>query len=250
MRSPMDVGLIAGSRQMLMLEAWQSSIADNLANASTPGFQKTLFSASGRSQGAETARGGSTGETRPLVLPHGQINHSFRDGAIRVTGNPNDFAIQDGGFFAVTTREGERLFTKDGEFTLNADGILVNKVGYVVDVDGAELAVDLEQGPITVTRDGTVNQDGQSLGRISAFNFSRPEELIRVSGSYFSDQGSAGLTEMEEAVVLQGHLMGSSIEAIGEMVSMIQVSRAYEMSQKVIQESDERLNQTIQAFSV
>jgi flagellar basal body rod protein FlgG len=44
--------------------------------------------------------------------------------------------------------------------------------------------------------------------------------------------------------------MGSSISAMAEMVSMIQISRAYEMSQKIIQESDERLDRAIQTFSV
>jgi flagellar basal body rod protein FlgG len=55
---------------------------------------------------------------------------------------------------------------------------------------------------------------------------------------------------MEDPVVLQGHLMGSATSAMAEMVSMIQISRAYEVSQKIIQESDERLDRAIQTFSV
>jgi flagellar basal body rod protein FlgG len=246
----MEIGLIAGSRQMLMLEAWQSSIADNLANASTPGFQKTLFTASGVTGEGDALRSAAMGHNKQLILPQGQVTNAFVDGAIRVTGAPYDFVIEDGGFFGVTTSSGERLFTKDGEFRISSEGILTNKMGHFVDVDGAELTIDLEQGPITVTRDGTVNQDGQNLGRISAFSFGRPSELIRLGGSYFSDPGSAEQAQMENAVVLQGHLMGSSTSAISEMVSMVQVSRAYEMSQKLIQESDERLNQAIQTFSV
>lgn len=235
---------------MMMLEAWQSSIADNLANASTPGFQKTLFAASGAPQGPQSTVSIGTDEQKQLILPEGRVSQSFSNGPIRNTGNPHDFAIKDGGFFALTTPTGERLFSKDGEFRVNTDGVLVNKMGYSVDVDGAELNIDLQQGPVTVTRDGSVNQEGQSLGRISAFSFSQPNQLIRVSGSYFSDPGNAGQTQIEEPTILQGHLMGSSTEAIKEMVNMIQVSRAYEMSQKVIQENDERLNQAIQAFSV
>lgn len=234
---------------MQMLETWQASIADNLANASTPGFQKTLVSVTGASKAVDGANAAATADNK-LILPQGRVAQSFRDGAIRVTGNPNDFAIKDGGFFALTTPSGERLFTKDGEFSVNSEGILVNKMGYVVDVEGGELSVDLQQGPITVTRDGSVNQEGQSLGRISAFSFADPNQLERVSGSYFADSGNAGQSPIEDPTILQGHLMGSSVTAMDEMVSMIQVSRAYEMSQKVIQESDERLNQAIQTFSV
>jgi flagellar basal body rod protein FlgG len=246
----MDVGLIAGSRQMQTLEAWQSTIAGNLANASTPGFQKTLYSVSGTERGVQSTGSVRQANRSELVLPSGQVSHSFANGAIRVTQNPNDFAIEGGGFFGLTTSSGDRIYTKDGEFHVNEEGTLVNKLGYVVDVEGGELNVDAQQGPITVTRDGSVNQKGQSLGRISAFSFSSPNELIRLSGSYFSDSGTAGATMVEDAVVLQGHLMGSSIVPMDEMVSMIRVSRAYELSQKLIQESDERLKQAIETFSV
>jgi flagellar basal-body rod protein FlgF len=246
----MDVGLIAGSHQMQMLEGWQSTVANNLANASTPGFQKSLFAIS--ADGAEEldAPVAEKVDSTALTLPAGHRSNSFVDGSIRVTGNPHDFAIRHGGFFAVTTPTGETLYTKDGEFQMNAEGVLVNKAGYTVDVEGGQLSVDLQLGPITVTRDGSVNQQGQSLGRISAYSFDEPENLVRRSGSYFVDRGAAGSSLMEDPIVLQGHLMGSSISAMAEMVSMIQISRAYEMSQKIIQESDERLDRAIQTFSV
>ena len=237
---------------MQVLEAWQSQIADNLANASTPGFQKTLFAVSGANRGENGAQPQPVSDATqdPLILPSGSVSQSFANGSVRVTQNPNDFYIEEGGFFRLSTPSGQQLYTKDGEFRINSEGILVNKLGYVVDVEGGELTVDAQQGSITVTRDGSVNQDGQSLGRISAYTFSEPKELIRVSGSYFADPGNAGATQLEDSIILQGHLMGSSVSPLAEMVSMIEVSRAYEMSQKVIQESDERLNQAIQTFSV
>lgn len=235
---------------MQVLEAWQSSVADNLANASTPGFQKTLFSVTGAIRSANSSAPNAESASNALVLPNAQITQSFANGSIRPTQNPNDFVIEGGGFFKLSPPSGQALYTKDGEFHINSEGILVNKLGYVVDVEGGELSIDPQQGPITVTRDGSVNQDGQSLGRISAYSFSAPDALFRVSGSYFSDPGSAGAAPMDDPIILQGHLMTSAVTAMGEMVSMIQVSRAYEMSQKVIQESDERLDQAIQTFSV
>ena len=241
----MDVGLIAGSRQMHMLDRWQTIIANNLSNAATPGFQQTLFSVSADESNVHGSRILGTEDPTRLTLPLGQSSNSFVDGSIRVTGNPHDFAIQQGGFFAVTAPDGKTFYTKDGEFQLNSEGVLVNKAGYTVDVEGGELSVDLQLGPITVTRDGSVSQDGQNLGQISAFEFTQPDNLVRLSGSYFVDPGDAGLSEMEDPVVLQGHLMGSATSAMAEMVSMIQVSRAYEMSQKIIQESDERLDRAI-----
>jgi len=236
---------------MQVLESWQSTIASNLANASTPGYQKSNFSISAPKSASDNNLS-AAGARNGLTLPVGRITPSFADGGIRTTSNPTDFALGNGGFFAVSGDAGERLFTKDGEFHLDSEGVLVNKMGYTVDVEGGELTVDLQKGPITVTSDGSVSQDGASLGIISSYAFSNPNELERLSGSYFSDsKGSAGERLMEEdAAVMQGHLMGSSISALGEMVSMIEASRAYEMGQKLIQESDQRLSDAIQAFSV
>ncbi len=134
MKFSMDVGLIAGSRQMQTLEAWQATIAGNLANASTPGFQKTLYSVSGTERGVQGTGTISQANRSELVLPSGQVSHSFANGAIRVTQNPNDFAIEGGGFSGLTTSSGDRIYTKDGEFHVNEEGTLVNKLGYVVDV--------------------------------------------------------------------------------------------------------------------
>tara|TARA_B110000208_G_scaffold13429_1_gene16404 strand:- start:16994 stop:17734 length:741 start_codon:yes stop_codon:yes gene_type:complete len=246
----MDVGLIVGSRQMQMLEEWQSTVANNLSNASTPGFQKTLYSVTADALKVTDAGEVKSAQSTALTLPRGGASNSFVDGTIRVSGNPHDFAVKHGGFFAVNSPEGATFYTKDGEFQVNSEGVLINKAGYTVDVEGGELTIDVQQGPITVTRDGSVNQNGQSLGRISAYSFTAPENLVRLSGSYFADNGNSGSSLMEDPVVLQGHLMGSATSAMAEMVSMIQISRAYEVSQKIIQESDERLDRAIQTFSV
>lgn len=231
---------------MQLLEAWQSTVATNLANASTPGYQKAVFSVS--AEGAPAANGTAAAAS---VRPKGLVGQSYLDGAIRSTGNPNDFTTQQSGFFAVSGPGGQQLYTKDGEFHLDSEGVLVNKMGYVVQAEGGSLTVDLQKGPITAMADGTISQDGQSVGKLAVFQFNNQQALVRASGSYFQDvDGGAEAIQMEDPGVLQGHLMGSSVAPLGEMVSMIEVSRAYEMSQKLIRESDERLDRAIQAFSV
>lgn len=231
---------------MQLLETWQSTVATNLANASTPGYQKAVFSVSAEAGTSQSGNAAAAG-----VSPKGAVGQSYLDGAIRSTGNPNDFTTQKSGFFALSGPGGQQLYTKDGEFHLDSEGVLVNKMGYAVQAEGGSLNVDLQKGLITAMPDGTISQDGQSVGKLAVFTFNNPQALVRASGSYFQDiNGDAGATPMEEPGVLQGHLMGSSVAPLGEMVSMIQVSRAYEMSQKLIRESDERLDRAIQAFSI
>jgi len=244
----MDIGLHTGASRLQMLENWQATIAGNLANVATPGYQKTVF---------EVSMPGADGEPTQAVRspeakqPVGQVRQSFVDGSIRSTGNPYDMAVQGGGFFAVTDTEGRQLYTKDGEFHLDATGVLVNKMGYTVSAEGDTLQVNLEGGPITVSKDGTVSQQGENVGRISVYEFANPEALERMSGSYFSDAGEAArATEVENPTVLQAHLMGSTVSPMTEMITMIEVSRAYEITQKLIREMDERADRAIQTFSV
>lgn len=242
----MDIGLQTGASHMQMLENWQAAISSNLANASTPGFQKSVFQIS--TPVAETEEGEMVA-TSPL--PVGGVQRTFSNGQIRVTDNPFDFAIQSGGFFSLFNDEGETVYTKDGEFHLNSGGTLVNKMGWPVLAEGAPLTVVIEEGPITVAPDGTVNQNGQDIGRISIYTFNNPDGLDQSNGSYFSDpEGLAGAMEEEDPLVLQGSIMGSTVNPLTEMVNMIQVTRAYEITQKLIKDSDERSSAAIQTFSV
>lgn len=233
---------------MRVLEDWQSTIANNLANSSTPGFQKNTFAIASR----EKPLVKTPMPLQPLTpLALGQPIRVVSDGEVRVTGNPFDMAVHGGAFFAVRNDEGQTLYTKDGEFRLNAEGVLINKMGYPVLADGDALALLPDAGPITVATDGTVSQDGENIGRISVFQFAEPNNLIRTNGSYFMDlNNNAGAQEVESPTILQGQLMGSSVSPLTEMVSMIEASRAYEITQKIIQENDERGGKVIQAFTV
>ncbi|MCZ6675263.1 MAG: flagellar hook-basal body protein [Verrucomicrobia bacterium] len=243
----MNIGLHTGANHLAILENWQAMISNNLANASTPGFQKSAFEIS--LSVPESSGAADPNQLIPQLV--GRTQRVFSDGQVRITGNPLDLAIQGGGFFALNGENGERMFTKDGEFHLNGEGMLVNKAGYPVQADGDVLTIDLQEGPITITRDGSVNQKGQDVGRLSIYDFANPEALDQGNGSYFFDRdGLAGVAEVEFPIVNQGQLMGSSVASLTEMVSMIQVSRAYEITQKLIQESDERAGKAIQTFSV
>lgn len=242
----MDIGLHTGASHMQMLENWQAVISSNLANASTPGFQKSAFKIS--ASAPEASEAAAPAQT---PLPVGQAQRVFSNGQIRITGNPLDLAIHSGGFFGLTNDDGEQVYSKDGEFHLNSEGTIVNKMGWTVLAEGAAVTVELQEGPITITPDGTINQNGQDIGRLSVYDFANPDQLEQRNGSYFTDpEGLAGVMEVEDPLVQQGQLMGSTVNSLTEMVSMIQVSRAYEIAQKLIQENDERANTVVQTFSV
>ena len=245
----MDSGLITGAYSLRNLEDWQSLIAHNLANSSTVGFQKNTFQVGAKPvREMERTKGVSEPQT---LLPVGTAMRPQISGELKVTQNPYDLSIMGEGYFSVGGPEGQTLYTRDGEFHRNNEGILVNKMGYPLLAEGSPIELPPEEGPFTVARDGTVSQKGQAIGRISIYQFNNPELLQRGNGSFILDpDNEGGALLVENAEVIQGQLEMSTVSPMSEMVNMIQVSRAYEMTQKLIQENDDRLRKAIEAFSV
>ncbi|MEX0322946.1 MAG: flagellar hook-basal body protein [Puniceicoccaceae bacterium] len=244
----MSIGLTTGANNLQTLEKWQATIAHNLANSSTPGFQKASFEVVGRSLRPVQSTEG-TADARTLI-PTGMATRPIGKGEIKITNNPYDMAIQGEGFFSVQGEGGQVMYTRDGEFHLNNEGTLVNKMGYPVMAGGGAIEVQKEEGPISVAPDGTVSQNGQAIERISVHRFNNPE-MLHGSGSYFIDpQNAAGVELIENPIVRQNQLEMSTVSPLREMVSMMEVSRAYEITQKLIEDDEERAQKAIQTFSV
>ncbi|MCZ6682957.1 MAG: flagellar hook-basal body complex protein [Planctomycetota bacterium] len=159
-------------------------IGDNIANVNTTAFKssRTLF----QTQFARTLTSGtkpndSQGGTNPsqvgLGVVIGTIQRSFSPGALETTGLPSDLAIEGKGFFVLRSPENERVFTRDGTFTLSADNRLINQDGFLVQgfginddfqlIPGALRDLDIPIGELTTARattdaklDGTLNSTG------------------------------------------------------------------------------------------
>lgn len=238
----MAVGVLAGVTLLEALEARQSVVANNLANSSVPGFQKTLFSVEGTEM---RARGANSYQT--LKMNH-NIERSLDSGAIKVTGNPNDFAIAGEGFFQLQGPDGQALYTRNGEFHVDADGQLVNSSGLLVQSDGGPIFIDRQLGDFSVAQDGTISQDGREIARLAIYRFENQDDLKQHHGVSFSlDEGAAQPIMMEEPTVYQGQIELSNVSPMQEMISMIEISRHYELAQKKIQQSDDLTEKTIQA---
>ncbi len=159
-------------------------IGDNIANVNTTAFKssRTLF----QTQFARTLTSGTKpndiqGGTNPsqvgLGVVIGTIQRSFSPGALETTGLPSDLAIEGTGFFVLRSPDNERVFTRDGTFTLSADNRLINQDGFLVQgfginddfelIPGALVDLDIPIGELTTARattdaklDGTLNSTG------------------------------------------------------------------------------------------
>jgi flagellar basal-body rod protein FlgF len=217
----MERGLYIAASGMLSEMVRQDQIANDLANASTPGYKADR--ATQRSFGdillANTVTGQPVG---PLGLGS-QIDSIQTDttGApARETGEPLDFAVVGDGWFGVQTPQGAR-YTRNGQFGVSAQGTLIDSMGNQV--------VGKNGGPVRVGADGKV--DPTQLG---LFALTNPQ---KIGDSYVT--GAAG--GQATGTIRQGALEGSNADPSKSMVDMIASFRAFESGQRVIRTIDETL---------
>ena len=190
-----------------------------------------------------------------LGVKIGENYVDYSEGTIKETGNPLDLALSDRGFFAVeyTNKRGETStkYTRDGNFTMNMQGFLQTQDGdYVLDEDGQRIQMDTAL-PISISRNGTIIQDGNEVATIGIADFEDYNYLERFGENYFQPvEGATELdrenTELEiDTQIHQGYLEMSNISVVTEMVNMITLQRQYESNQKVITTYDDTLEQAV-----
>jgi len=237
------------------------TIANNLANLNTTGFKsRTAQFQDLLYQNMRQAGAANTATTDiPLGLQVGlgtepvasQIN--FTQGDFAATGNALDLVIQGQGFFQILQPNGQIAYTRNGNFTLNSSGNIVNSAGDVLD---PQITIPPEQTGITIGSDGTVsvqlpNQtQPQQVGKIELAYFQNPSGLNSIGQSLFQPTQSSGEAttgtpgENGLGTILSGYVEQSNVSVVEEMVNMIVSQRAYEANSKVIQTADQMLSES------
>ena len=215
------------------------TVANNIANLSTTGFRRegVVFSEFVDDLGgAEPSLSIARAAGRSIDLTQGVLT---------MTGGAYDMAIEGDGFFMVATPEGNQL-TRAGSFTLSAEGALVTPDGFgVLDSGGAPIQIDSTAGAVAVGTDGTISVAGRPVGQVGVFLTADKGQLQHRSGTRFALEGDPQPAEGYR--VFQGFLEGSNVNPVLEIARMIEVQRAYEMGQGLLDREDGRIRSMIQA---
>jgi flagellar basal-body rod protein FlgG len=219
----------------------QDVIANNLANATTPGYKgdravgKEAFSLK-----LHEATSGREIGTLGLGAQIDEVATDTSQGALRRTGNELDLAVAGAGYFAVRTQAGVR-FTRDGAFTQNAAGEITTARGeQVLGVNGQPIKVP-EGSEITVDERGTVLAGERAVGtlQVSALD----EASVRKAGDdLFTGRPQA---TGEKGRVEQGFLEQANVSSVREMVDLISTMRSFESSQRTVKAIDETLGKAV-----
>ena len=217
----MERGLYIAASGMLAEQVRQDQIANDLANAATPGYKADRTSQAGFGELllANSATGATVGPQGTAVQVSA-VETDFSPKPAKDTGEPLDFAIVGEGFFAVRTPNGTR-YTRNGQFQADAQGRVVTAQGDPVLGRGGRT--------LTVGADGRVDPRGLE---VVALRNPRKDGDNLVTGA------AAGNAAGQ---VRAGALESSGADAARSMVDMIASMRAFEAGQKVIQTIDETL---------
>ncbi|EMN1412304.1 flagellar basal-body rod protein FlgG [Enterobacter cloacae] len=248
------------------LEAQQLNmdvISNNLANVNTNGFKRQravfqdLLYQNMRQPGAQA--------TEQNTLPSGlQLGTGVRpvatqrvhtQGGMNPTGDEYDVAIEGEGFFQVQMPDGSTAYTRDGHFSKSPDGQLVNAEGYpiqpgiVIPQDATKLNIGSD-GIVSVKVPGQAEE--QLIGQLTLTTFVNNAGLESIGGNLYKETQSSGAPNelnpgMESAGTLkQSYVEISNVNVAEELVTMIQVQRAYEINSKAVSASDQMLQRLSQ----
>lgn len=224
------------ARQQGLMQEMQV-VANNLANSSTTGYK------SDRAIFAEYLVG--TGPGQDSMSMGSLAGHAFKfdQGDMKFTGGQFDVAVQGEGFFVVQTEQGPRL-TRAGHFQLSPESTMTDAMGNaLLGAGGNPITIPEDATQISISNDGSISANGQLIDRVGVV---KPNgELQRDSNTFFS--APEGYATFEEASVVQGALEQSNVLPVLEVARMIEVQRAYEAGQSMLEREDDRINQLINA---
>jgi len=211
----------------------QEIVANNLANLNTPGFKREVVS-------FRELYSSSPGKTLPLLGLEAKTD--FGQGSLQRTGDPLNLAIEDRGFFTVETPKGTR-FTRNGNFSLNKEGLLITQEGAPVLGENGPIVIDGDE--VAVNSQGEVFVDGRSVDRLLISDFALPYPLCKEGKGLFSPLAGREARRRENPRILQGYLEAANVAPAKEMIELISLLRLYEANQKAILMQDQILNRTV-----
>ena len=250
-------GLYTAYTGMLNEQYRMDIMSNNLANADTTGFKKEGSTSQSYSDVMavkikDTTEFRNTPKrlgTMSLGVKIGETYTDFDQGSLRDTGNTYDLAISGDGFFNIefTNKAGETStkYTRDGGFTVTADGYLVTKDGDYVLGQNGRIQLSTTAANTVIDGDGRIYQDNNLVAQLKITEFEDTNYLPHYGETMWDAVDGATARDATDATIHQGYLEMSNTSVVKEMVNMISIQRQYEANQKLITTYDESLDKSV-----
>jgi len=226
----MNSGLYAACAGLLARTQALELAANNLANINTTGYKAQVPTF--RSLLANASENATTDTISRAVNDFGVLGDSRTDGmqgSLEHTGSDLDFAIEGEGWFEVQSGSG-RLYTRNGNFHVDHNGHLVTVEGNIV--SGAQGAITIPPGKLSISNDGTISVDGALAGQLKIVSFAPGSTLTPAGNSYF--EAPAGSERAASGKLVQGSLEGSNVNGVTAAVGLVALQRNADLLQQAL----------------
>lgn len=175
-----------------------------------------------------------------------EVSTDFGAGSIEKTEGTYDLAINGDGFFAIEAKDNKgnitEKYTRDGSFTINSNRELMTKEGnYVLGENGRIVIPDSQ---VTISENGYIYSNGEFVDRLKLVDFEN-KETLRKYGDNLYNKIDETVDKPFTGTIMQRYVEASNVNVVDEMVKMINVSRVYELNQKMIQTQDTVLGKAV-----
>jgi flagellar basal-body rod protein FlgF len=238
----MDISTSLATARLVGQMRSMEVIANNIANANTPGYRNTRVQFSDyidRGVGTKAPPGG-----KPITYVQDRATwREAQAGTLTHTGNPLDMALSGDGYFTVNTPNGTRL-TRDGRFGVLPDGTLADSAGNaVLGTDGKPLQFPPTDAQIHVAGDGVISTENGQIGQIAVVQPADPFRLQAEGGTNL--RAETPTTPVAAPSIVQGAIEDSNVQPVTEMTRMIDMQRQFQMLTQLVQAEGDRQQNAI-----
>ncbi|AMF93742.1 flagellar basal-body rod protein FlgF [Vibrio fluvialis] len=215
--------------------------ANNLANVSTTGFRADL-------EQARSMQAYGDGLPSRVFSMTERPGHNFQQGSVITTGRDLDITVQGDGWIAVMDKTGKEGLTRNGNLNIDANGLLLNGNGHpVLGETGAPITLPVPLAKVEIGNDGTISVRPQgapadAMEIVDRIKLVRPDNqsLFKdVNGLFRAKDPNAAYDADASVKILTGAVEGSNVNAVGEMTSLIDLQRQFEMQVKMMSTAED-----------
>jgi flagellar basal-body rod protein FlgF len=230
----------------------QDVIANNLANSETVGFKRDLTRFRQRVTAAQEMPG-MMNQTNPTMEGIGggtlaePTTLDTSPGPMEGTGNKTDAAIDGPGYFTVDNH-GKTQLTRNGQFTIAADGSLITTNGknlHVLDDQGIPITLSKEfAGNTEIGRDGMISQNNLPVARLGVVDVLDPDKLKNEGATLFSYPDASAITPSDSIIVGES-LEDANVDPSTELTALMETQRQLEANANMIHYQDQTLDKLV-----
>lgn len=246
----MNYGLYMSAAGALTSMHRQDVLSNNLANMNTVGFKPDAVAV--RHLPAERELRGDASPRQMLealggVVQADDTRPTMRQGELVAGRSPLDVAIEGDGFFMVGGPGGEPMLTRDGRFTLSAEGTLVTTTGghTVLDANGLPVRLD-PAAEAEIDAEGTIRQDGAIVGSLRFVDITPGSQLRKVGDGLLTlRDGGAIAANPPAGRIHQSMVEASAVDPIATMNQLMAAAKSAQSNMKMMQFQDYLSGQAI-----